>query len=179
MSRSIHSYILFDSQSFPSLASKSPSSWLLNLFNTTPKVFEGFLVSWYKMFQAYLIHLLAQTWNLPFFHKSWGFCGGGGDCFLLEKTVLALPTSHFSLFQRTQAKEQISSTNKSHQVPIGSPLVMTSSRSDTKEFMSSRTWFHRNPGSKAGRRPLQLSRYHPRDDTQPEDSRGQWKSLRL
>lgn len=49
------------------------------------------------MSQAHLIHLLSQTWNLPFSHKSWGFCGGGSDHFLLEKTVLALPYLPFLL----------------------------------------------------------------------------------
>lgn len=141
MSQSIHSYILFDSQCFPSSANKSPSSWLLNLFNTTPKALRVSLFSNTKCFRLTLYIYYPKHGIYHFFHKSWGFGGGGGDdCFLLEKTVLALPTSHFSLFYwRTQAKEQMSSTKKSHQVPIGSPLVMTSSRSDTKEFMSSRT----------------------------------------
>lgn len=93
----------------PSLASGSPLNWLLNLFNTILKVFDGFLV--FKEFPSSPCTFILPNMEFIISPQILGFLLLFLSC--QKGYVLPLPTSHYFLFhQGTLAKKQRSFTKK-------------------------------------------------------------------
>lgn len=116
---------LFDSQIGLSLASNSPSSWLLNLLNTIAKSLLVSLLPDMTRCSSFTLYIFSPKHGIPFLQKLWVFGLLVCCCFSRKGYVFTPPQLPFLLFHQGISKEAKKCYKEETSNSSWSHLVMT------------------------------------------------------